>query len=98
MNQYQNFQENTRSSSRFRRFCCSVSQLPGIDINALRDLGATKGGVTAVVADSLKKVTDQNQKLCYTKIFEETGPKFRQLFDLGSKGIEKFEERVEKLG
>ena len=77
------------------------SQLPGIDINALRDLGATKGGVAQlkVVADSLKKVTDQNQKLyLLTKIFEETGPKFRQLFDLGSQGIEKFEERVEKLG
>ena len=77
------------------------SQLPGIDINALRDLGATKGCVAQlkVVADSLKKVTDQNQKLyLLTKIFEETGPKFRQLFDLGSKGIEKFEERVEKLG
>lgn len=77
------------------------SQLPDIDINALRDLGATEGGVAQlkVVADSLKKVTDQNQKLyLLTKIFEETGPKFRQLFDLGSKGIEKFEERVEKLG
>jgi hypothetical protein len=77
------------------------SQLPDIDINALRDLGATKGGVAQlkVVADSLKKVTDQNQKLyLLTKIFEETGPKFRQLFDLGSKGLEKFEERVEKLG
>lgn len=77
------------------------SQLPGIDINALRDLGATKGGVAQLkaVADSLKKVTDQNQKLyLLTKIFEETGPKFKQLFDLGSKGIEKFEARVEKLG
>lgn len=77
------------------------SQLPGIDIDALRDLGSTQGGVAQlkVVADSLKRVTDQNQKLyLLTKIFEETGPKFRQLFDLGSKGIEKFEQRVEKLG
>ena len=77
------------------------SQLPGIDINALRDLGATQGPFAQlkVVADALKRVTDQNQKLyLLTKIFEETGPKFQRLFALGSEGIEKFEKLVVKLG
>lgn len=76
-------------------------QLPGIDINALRDLGATEGPIAQlkVVADALKQVTDQNQKLyLLTKIFEETGPKFQQLFALGGQGIEKFERLVKELG
>lgn len=76
------------------------SQLPGIDIGALRNLGATQGPFAQlkVVADALKRVTDQNQKLyLLTKIFEETGPKFQRLFALGSEGIEKFEKLVVKL-
>ena len=77
------------------------SQLPGVNIDALRDLGATKGGIAQlkVVADSLNRITDQNQKLyLLTKIFEETGPKFQQLFELGSKGIDEFIKDVERLG
>ena len=77
------------------------SQLPGINIDALRDLGAEKGGIAQlkVVADSLNNITDQNQKLyLLTKIFEETGPKFQQLFELGSKGIDEFIKDVERLG
>ncbi len=77
------------------------SQLPGIDIGALRNLGATQGPFAQlkVVADALKRVTDQNQKLyLLTKIFEETGPKFQRLFALGSEGIERFEKLVVKLG
>lgn len=77
------------------------SQLPGVNIDALRDLGATKGGIAQlkVVADSLNRITDQNQKLyLLTKIFEETGPKFQQLFELGSKGIDAFIKDVERLG
>ena len=77
------------------------SQLPGLDIDALRNLGATEGPFAQlkVVADALKRVTDQNQKLyLLTKIFEETGPKFQRLFALGSEGIERFEKLVVKLG
>ena len=77
------------------------SQLPGINIDALRDLGAKKGGIAQlkVVADSLNQVADNNQKLyLLTKIFEETGPKFQQLFELGSKGIDGFIKKVKELG
>ena len=77
------------------------SQLPGINIDSLRDLGAKKGGIAQlkVVADSLNNITDQNQKLyLLTKIFEETGPKFQQLFELGSKGIDGFIKKVKELG
>ena len=77
------------------------AQLPGLDLDALRNLGATQGPFAQlkVVADALKRVTDQNQKLyLLTKIFEETGPKFQRLFALGSEGIEKFEKLVVKLG
>ena len=77
------------------------SQLPGVNIDALRDLGAKEGGIAQlkVVADSLNKVADNNQKLyLLTKIFEETGPKFQQLFELGSKGIDGFIKKVKELG
>ncbi|MGI9448295.1 MAG: hypothetical protein ACR2NI_11640 [Pirellulales bacterium] len=77
------------------------SQLPGVNIDALRDLGAKEGGIAQlkVVADSLNQVADNNQKLyLLTKIFEETGPKFQQLFELGSKGIDGFIKKVKELG
>ena len=99
--QYQNCQEKIQAAAGFGDSVAVFSQLPGVNIDALRDLGAKEGGIAQlkVVADSLNQVADNNQKLyLLTKIFEETGPKFQQLFELGSKGIDGFIKKVKELG
>ena len=56
--------------------------LPGIDLAALREMRPFEQ--LKAVADSLNKVQDLNQRLyLMTKIFEESGPKFQQLFATG---------------
>lgn len=72
-------------------------QLPGIDLAALREMRPFEQ--LKAVADALNKVQDLNQRLyLMTKIFEESGPKFQQLFATGAKGIEEFEQAIEDLG
>ena len=73
------------------------AQLPGIDLAALREMRPFEQ--LKAVADALNKVQDLNQRLyLMTKIFEESGPKFQQLFATGAKGIEEFQQAVEDRG
>ena len=73
------------------------ASLPGLDLAALREQRPFEQLKT--VADALNNVNDLNQRLfLMTKIFEESGPKFQQLFAAGSKGIEEFEQLVKDLG
>ena len=73
----------------------------GVDAMALRNLGSSEGTFAQLkeVANALNAVEDMNQRLYFfNKIFEESGPKFRQFFALGAEGIEELEQRVKDLG
>jgi hypothetical protein len=73
----------------------------GVDAMALRNLGASEGTFAQLkeVANALNAVEDMNQRLYFfNKIFEESGPKFRQFFALGAEGIEELEQKVKDLG
>jgi hypothetical protein len=73
-------------------------QLPGIDLNALRDLGSPLKQLKTV-SDSLNKIGDKNTQLALINLlFEESGAKFIRLFELGADGIDGVMKKVKELG
>lgn len=73
----------------------------GINAKELRDLGSSDGMFSQLkeVADALNSIEDMNARISYfNKIFEESGPKFRQFFALGAEGITALEQKVKDLG
>lgn len=72
-------------------------QLPGVNLEALRDLGSPIKQLK-IVADSLNKIGDKNTQLALINLlFEESGAKFIRLFELGADGIDAVLKKVKDL-